>query len=210
MEWNGTGGELDFIQDYYDGMYGQGRIYWCDPYAAPVNLFPANWASPGVIESGDWPQIYTSATATFFVSTPTNSNGFPRTSAGYDVDTAVNTPTRTIFIPIPPGETLQLGFTGSVTGTGVVAYRTVLADGTYGTVTALTPLVVSGAPRTNATITGDATTAVGVEVFVTRTTTATSSVTISGLMARIALSAVNGSHVGGRGNTGYLFANPPG
>jgi hypothetical protein len=49
-----------------------------------------------------------------------------------------------------------------------------------------------------------------VEVFVTRTTTATSSVTISGLMARITSSAVSGSHVGGRGNTGYLFATPPG
>jgi len=204
MSWNGTAAETGVFKDYQAGLYGTGLIYFTLPNAEHTNLFAPNWAAPRLIEveTGGWPQIY-DATGTFSATTA-NSYHQPPRSITYT--TVASIPTKRFLIPLPPTKKLHLGWTGSSTSSGKVYYRVMLADGTYATPVALTAIGPTSSTRLNASITGNATTAVAVEVYLYGAGT----VTVTSLCAQLWDTAVSPTLTGdfypGRGHTGCEFA----
>lgn len=211
MSWNGSTADqydIDNIIDYYNGEYGTGLIHFVDPMEYERNLFPPNWASPALYELGDWKNIYTVAPS--FSTTSTNSYLQPKRKATYSITTAsaaIPTASTRMVIPIPPTHTLRLGYSGAVTGTGVVQVRPIKTDGTYDTVSNLTPLTDTASTRLNATYAGS--TYIAAEIYLTRTSSATSTVTITSMMAQLWTTGVTptltGNHIRGRGFVGCKF-----
>lgn len=176
---------LDVYTDYAQGLYGISPVYVADPMAYTANVFPPNWASPGLAQQG-WKPIYpTSPTA--YPATATNVYSQPRTGATYNITTAINSipagGNTSIFIPIEPGNALYLGAAGSATGSGVVQLRPITRAGAYATNVNLTLLSATGATRVNTTFSGD--TFLGVVVYLARTSTAASTVTLTSLMGQV-------------------------
>lgn len=201
---------LNVYNKFASGYYGDGLIHFADPYCFETNLFSAAWASPGLIE-GDWPNIYTADPS--FANTASNSYDQPRRTATWTVTgSAATAPTgeRNAFtIPVPEGYTLHLGASGSATGDGKVYYQTVAADGTLGTPTALTLLAATSSTRLNTTVAS--TSAVAVRIFLGRSATGASTVTLTSMMAQLwptgTSPTLTGNHVPGEGHTGLMFAD---
>lgn len=205
--------ELDGIGVYNkfaSGFYGDGLFYFADPYAFETNLFPAGWASPGLIEQG-WENIYD--TTPSFSDTASNAYSQPKRRATWSVTSAANAvPTKAnsvAFIPIPPTHTLNIGASGNATGTAVLRVVPINTDGTNGTAVDLTLLTDTSATRMNATFAGSSFQAV--KVYITRTSTAASTITLTSMMARLVQTGrsleLNGSHAPGEGHTGLEFAD---
>jgi len=163
-----------------------------------------------LIEQG-FKNIYGGATNTLpaFGSTGTNSYNQPLRTAVFNINTAANFPTKKFTIPIPPGYVLNLGASGTKTGTAVVQVRPVLANGIYDTKVNLTLLNPTSSTRMNATFSGDTYSAV--EVYLTRTSTAASSISLTSMMAQLYVSGATPtlptSHIMGQGSTGMVFAD---
>jgi hypothetical protein len=205
--------ELDGIGVYNkfaSGFYGSGLFYFSDPYAWETNLFSAAWASPGLIQQG-WKNIYD--TTPTYPYTASNSYSQPPISATWSVQfPANNVPTTdngVFYIPIPPTHTLNIGASGTKTGTAVLRVVPINADGTDATPVDLTLLNPLGAARMNASFAGSSYQAV--KIYITRTTTATSTITLTSLMARMVLTGrsltLTGPHAAGEGHTGLEFSN---
>lgn len=202
--------ELDGINVYNkfaSGFYGDGLFYFADPYAFETNLFPAGWASPGIIEQG-WENIY--RTTPTFADTVSNSYNQPRRTATWNMDGtwAEETPgvaNGVAIIPIPPTHTLHIGVTGSATGTGKVRVRPINTDGTYATITDLTLISATSSTRMNTTFDGASYQAV--EVYMKGGVLST--VTIVSAMARLVETdkslTLTGSHAPGEGHSGLEF-----
>lgn len=206
---NGPAHELDGIDafnKFASGFYGNDFIYVAHPAMFETNLFSAGWASPGLIEMG-WPNIYSNAPT--FGSTPANNYNQPLRVAVFDVTTAANVPTKKFTIPIPPGYTLNLGASGTKTGTAVVQVRPVNPNRTYASTSNLTLLDYSASTRMNATFNGDTYTAV--EVYITRTDATASTITLFSMMAQLYANGTTPSlptsHIPGQGSTGMMFAD---
>lgn len=111
----------------------------------------------------------------------------PAFGATYNVTTPINTiPTggnASVFIPIPPNHSLYMGVSGTRTGTGIVQARPVYRGGAFAPTVDLTMLSPTGATRLNTTFSGE--TFSGVVFYITRTSTAASTVTLTSLMAQI-------------------------
>lgn len=59
MNWNLTSeAELDKIEGYYEGVWGEGPFYFLDPQAMNTNVFPAAWAQPRVALVGGPPLVF--------------------------------------------------------------------------------------------------------------------------------------------------------
>lgn len=211
FSFNGLAKDLDGIGVYNkfaSGFYGDGLFYFSDPYAWETNLFPAGWASPGLIEQG-WENIY-SVTPTF-TNTSSNSYNQPKRSAVFSVTTGANAvPTignGVAYVVIPPTHTLNIGVSGSKTGTAVVRVVPINTDGTDGTAVDLTLLDPTASTRMNATFAGSSYQAV--KVYITRTDTTASTITIASMMARLVETGssltLTGSHMPGEGHTGLEF-----
>lgn len=129
--WNlAAQGDLDTVLDYADGLYGDGLIYFLDPFAVTNNLFPQYWAAPR-LASDDAPSLVKNQTPTLS-PTAANTINLPTMSATYTShfgDTFAS-----MYFPIPAGYALNLGVYGSVTGTSQVV---VIPDG------GATPVVTS-------------------------------------------------------------------
>lgn len=202
--------QLGVFNKFASGYYGDGLICFADPYAFETNLFPAHWASPALIERG-WPEI--SASTAFFTATATNSYDQPSRTGQWNTfgrSSALPTvPYQSVTIPIPPGYTLHFGFSGSVTGTGRVYYRTIAANGTVGSATAITALSATGATRMNTSVAS--TSAVAVVFYIGSTDGSVGQVNITSMMAQLWKSTVTptltGNHVPGDGHTGLVFAD---
>lgn len=201
---------LNVYNKFASGYYGDGLIHFADPYTFETNMFSAAWASPGLIE-GDWPNIYTADPS--FANTPANSYDQPLRTATWTITGAAATaPTgerNVLTLPVPEGYTLHLGASGSVTGDGKVYYQTVAADGTLGTPTALTLLAATSATRLNTTVSSAS--AAAVRIFLGRSATGASTVTLTSMMAQLRRTGVTptltGNHVPGEGHTGLMFAD---
>lgn len=205
--------ELDGIGVYNkfaSGFYGDGLFYFSDPYAWETNLFSAAWASPGLIEQG-WENIYDTTptyadTATNVYSQPLRTPTWSVTSTANAVPTTAN---GVFYIAIPPTYTLNIGASGTETGDAVLRVLPINTDGTDGTATDLTLLDPTASTRMNATFAGSSYQAV--KVYITRTSTATSTITLTSLMARMVLTGrsltLTGSHAAGEGHTGLEFAD---
>lgn len=181
---SGQGG-LDSYTDLQQNYFGNAPIYVSDSMNFTTNVFPPNWASPGLTAQG-WKPIYSSAPLGY-TATAANSYRQPATSALYSVTTAANTiPTggnASVFIPIPPGHSLYMGAAGSRTGTGVVQARPVYRNGGFAPTVDLTLLSPAGATRLNTTFSGELFS--GVVFYITRTTAVSSTVTLASLMGQI-------------------------
>lgn len=210
---SGLAKDLDGIgvyNKYASGFYGQGLFYFSDPYAWETNLFPAGWASPALIEQG-WENIYD--TTPTFANTTANSYNQPPRTATWSVTSSANATPATAngvqYIVIPPTHTLNIGVTGSKTGTAVVRVVPINTDGTDGTATDLTLIGATSATRMNATFAGSSYQAV--KVYITRTSTATSTISIVSMMARMVETGksltLTGNHMPGEGHTGLEFVD---
>jgi hypothetical protein len=113
LSWNSISrDEARILLDLADGIYGNGNIYWHDPFAADRNVLPQWWASP---MQGIYDGLPLNA-GSRGIAFPTASNtlNLPVESIEYTV--ALGT-TRSVWIPIPMGYTAHVGAYG-VDGTG--------------------------------------------------------------------------------------------
>lgn len=199
---------LDIFRSYASGLYGDAPFYLADPMNYETNLFPENWAAPMLIAKG-WKKIY--STTPTFAATAANVYGHPAQGAVFEVTTTASaTPvaTQRVVIPVPPDRVLHLGYKGSVTGTAEMRARGINPDGTYAASVVLTALGVTTATLTNATFAGS--TYEAVEVYITRSSSAASTITVNSMTARLAksgASAFSGRFVEGQGSTGLDFGN---
>lgn len=214
---------LSVYNKFASGFYGEGLFHFADPYCFETNLFSAAWASPALIE-GDWPNIYTAEPT--FANTSSNSFDQPLKTPTWTITGAAATAPageRNVFtLPVPEGYTLHLGASGSVTGDGKVYYQTIASDGTLGTPTALTLLSATASTRMNASIASSS--AVAVRIFLGRSATGASTVSLTSMMAQLWKTGITptltGNHIPGEGHTGlmftdeaivenYIYINPP-
>lgn len=213
FSFSGLSEELDGIgvyNKYASGFYGDGLFVFADPYAFETNLFSAGWASPGLIEQG-WENIYDVVPT--FSATSSNTYNQPVRKATWSVTSAANAvPTlgnSVVYIPIPPTHTLNIGASGAKTGTAVLRVVPINADNSLGTAVDLTLLTDTSATRMNATFAGSSYQAV--KVYVTRTTTDASTITLTSMMARLVETGrsltLTGNHAPGEGHTGLEFAD---
>lgn len=213
FSFTGLAEELDGIGVYNkfaSGFYGDGLFYFADPYAFETNLFSAGWASPGLIEQG-WENIYD--TTPTYADVSTNSYNQPKRKATWSVtSTAGAAPTTAngvATIPIPPTHTLNIGASGAKTGTAVVRVVPINTDGTDATAVDLTLLTDTSATRMNATFAGSSYQAV--KVYITRTTTDASTLTLTSMMAQLVETGksltLTGNHMPGEGHTGLEFTD---
>lgn len=201
---------LDVIKRYSQGAFGRGLIYFADPFNYTTNLLPPAWAEPALIGRG-WKNIYD--TEPVLNNTLNSAYNQPIQSATWNITSATNaTPTDKrgfCVIPIHPDYYLNVGFTGSATGTGVVRVRPINLDGSYAATTDLTLISSSSSARFNNT-TFSGSTYKAVEIYFTRTSSATSSVTVLSAMAQLWRSGYTGhsdpvNFHPGQGNTGCRF-----
>jgi hypothetical protein len=130
LAWNlATRDEIRPIQDYADGIFGQGSIYWLNPFTADVNILPQYWASP-FQNTLDGPVFARKGKRPVATSTAQNYYRYPTTSAQYTVvDTLVQPK---IWLPLPPGYTMWFGVHGSAGSGGLVTATPTLANGDDG------------------------------------------------------------------------------
>ncbi len=213
FSFNGPVKDMDGISVYSkfaSGFYGDGLIHFADPYAFETNLFPAGWASPGLIEQG-WKNIYDVTPS--FANTASNLYNQPLRTATWSVTSSANAlpanANSVIKLVVPPTHTLNVGASGSATGTAVVAVRAHKADGTGTVTSSLTLLDATASTRMNATFSGA--TYDYVEVYITRTSTATSTISLTSLIAQLYKTGTSpvltGNHQSGEGHTGLVFSS---
>lgn len=176
--------------------------------------------TPGAMWSGtrglSTSSLYVARIAPTFSDTAANSYFLPYRKATFTIESQANAfPTVAntygdipyCIIPIPVGYKLVLGATGSTTGTAVVryvAYNSALAPVQQSTGT-LTLLSETASTRLNTTITG----AEYVKIYLQRTSTVASTITISSMMAQLWPSAatvtLTGNFIEGKGMRGCNF-----
>lgn len=209
------------MKAYADGTYGRGLIYFIDPLIYDKNILPAQWADPSMVLD------YEGASHVYGVN-PTGSNTanwktnrLPVRSVTYDL-TNVTAGFRgqedSVFIPIPQGYSLLLGAVYSSTGTGGVFMSPQSSTGTIGSAQKLT----SVAATTSGTFLPDSiasTSAGGVWLWVGKSASGASTVSLTSLIARLVPTsdislAVNayrkiGPWEPGMGHSGCRFIGKP-
>jgi len=198
---------IEAFDRFQDGEYGDEPVRFIDMMQADQNLFSAGWASPGLAEQG-WEPIYD--TVPTFSDTGANSYTKPPRKAVYSVTSAADAlPTRansTFTLLVPPTQTIHIGGSGAVTGTAVLRIQPVNLDGSLATVVDVTLTSDATAPAFSATFSGA--TYKSIRVYVTRTSTATSTITLTALWAQCAKTGTTPSilrHIPGKGHTGLGF-----
>lgn len=199
--------EVRPILDYADGLYGDGYIYYSNPFANDKNILPAYWATP-YINAYDGPLFWNNVRPTIFKdSTPQVQNGFPVEAASYTMNTGYTYPK--LYVPIPPGFRLHIGAHGTnVSGTSTIKVTPYsgVGNATPGTVTSLTLLPRTGALTNYVTPAG----ATGAELQYV--TTANGVLRMHGVIAQLlptgAVSPV-GEFISGQGTSGMAFVSQP-
>jgi hypothetical protein len=201
--------ELEPYKRLRHGSYGAGRIHFAHPQARRVNLFSPQWAEPGLLEVGDWPDIYDSAPS--FSNVSANSYDQPLRKATFTITNTNVAPTSSagkFIIPIDPDATLHLGVSGAATGTAVV--RVVAHNIAAGSsaATSLTLLTDTASTRLNASFAGSSYDYV--EIYFMRTSGATSTLVVTSMLAQLwptgDTPTLTGNHRHGEGQTGCMFA----
>lgn len=177
------------ITDYADKLYGDGLIYFLDPFAVTTNVLPQHWAVPS-LAIDDAPTFNGSDTRPTAVTTAANTLGYPTTSAVYTFDSS-NT-FRSLWIPLPPNYTFHFGAHGSSSGTAAITLNGV----------AVAPLLpATTIERTNTTITG--------VPGVTISFSGEGTLTLAGMIAQVrptGETVPQGNFISGRGNSGCRFS----
>lgn len=205
MGWLGSISELQPIHDMYDGIYGDGPFYFIDPTSVN-NAFPKHWAAPALSGTDGWPTLMKGVVPTYAATSVAASITPPPMLAVYTFPNAIpvfdaTTPRATL--PIPPTQNLNFRFWGQRTGTGLIrvnAYNR--ATGAL-TTTDITPaLAGTGATFSGATYSH-------AEVWLTKTTTAASAVTLAAMLAQVGTGTTAAlTWSGGQGHSGVQFSTP--
>ena len=195
--------DTQIIKDYADGLYGEGPFFFVDPMAEKMNLLPSWWAAP-MMGCLDAPPLIPGVIPTK-VLTPTNTNNYPFYSALYSITGSPNAdPGNSLVVPIPPDSALAVGVHGTFTGAGVVQVRGVRVDGSLGDRVNIPMIPVTGAEETNTLFLGSD--FMALRLYVTRAEAVASTVTLSGIVAKVSLEdTTQGGFIGGRGNSGVSF-----
>lgn len=210
LSWRGNPSEMNPFVDYKRGIHGDGLIYMVDPMAERYNLLMPNWASPRLIEVGDWKNLYD--TEPVFSDTAANGYDQPPRTATWDITSAADAlPTKSRMVHtliIPPGKTLHLGASGSKTGDAVLRVQPINVDGTNAAPVDLTMLDAAAPTRFNASFSGG--TYKAVRIYMTRTAATASTLSLTSMMAQLwntSLTPVGGKHVPGQGFGGLAFSS---
>lgn len=197
------------MKAYADGTYGRGLIYFIDPLIYDKNILPAQWADPSMVLD------YEGASHVYGVN-PTGSNTanwktnrLPVRSVTYDL-TNVTAGFRgqedAVFIPIPQGYSLLLGAVYSSTGSGGVFASWQDSNGVIQSAQKLTS--VSGTASGPTFLPDVAVQGEGVWLWVGKTATGASTVSLTSMIARLVktedLSSVGSSSVYGDGFYGQF------
>lgn len=102
--------DVQAIIDYAEGFYGDGYIYYSNPFAMDRNVLPPYWANPS-LNAYDGPVVL-DGVRPLLISGNSSVNGFPVEAAQYSV-TSTSTSAE-IYIPIPPTHEAHIGVHGSV------------------------------------------------------------------------------------------------
>lgn len=207
MAWNMKHREdIEPILDYADGLYGNGYIYYMDPFAMDRNVLPAYLAAP-YINYYDGPFVVDDTRPTLTTAI-TSSNGYPLESALYKLTASSKVPS--VFVPIPEGHTLYIGAHGSVqAGNGAVTVTPWTSAVGAGTTVNLPFLSTGTTQRTNSQWSY----ANGVQgVTISLRTTSTGTLQLDGLIAQVAPDGAvlpSGGFISGQGSSGLSFASSP-
>lgn len=196
LEWNpNTRDALAPIQDFADGIYGQGAIYFLTPEALDRNVLPAHIAFPAQGAYGA-PLLF-GEDDPILTPTAANSLGYPAETATYTVDG----PGPATYIPIPPGHTAWVGAHGADGTGGEVTVTPVTGASDAGTPVTLDILAVTDSTRFNySTDDGD-----GMLLRLDGTGT----ISLSGIMVQVlptGQAPVDGGFISGRGHAGCRFS----
>lgn len=203
------------MKSYADGTYGRGLIYFVDPLIYKTNLFPAMWADPSMGLGYEGTSLVYGLDPTSLPTSGWATNDLPVRSAYYDLSSTTSGwrgKEDAVFIPIPEGHTLHLGAIYSSTGTGGALYRTQASNGGLGAIQTLTPMATS---TTNLVSASETSSNAGVWVWIGRTSSAASTITLTALTARLTKdsrpdpSIGDGPWVGGQGHSGCRFEGKP-
>lgn len=201
--------DIRTINDYADGVYGDGLIYFLDPFAMDRNILPQYWATPRLVFK-DAP-VLSGQDRQAFIQYPTaldNDLGYPTVAPQYVWDTSTWPAVQlrpSLYIPLPPDYTLWFGAHGVVTPAANSAL-TITADS--GTPTRIQVLDVTDMNRFSDS--WDSTTTTGVTINFG--TTSAASAVISGMIAQVlptGLTPQPGGFISGQGNAGVRFATQP-
>lgn len=192
------------VMNYAEKLYGDGPIYWVDPFTADYNVLPQYLASPfQVLDDG--PPILANNVNVTEVATPTNTNGYPTRSTRFTY-TDDTTQRLNIWVPIPPGYKGWVGVHGfDASGDAGVIIRPTNGAG-FGADVAATVLPVTSSTRVVDEVAGDG-------LFLTLAdANPGDSITISGIIVQILPDGVNpsiGGFASGQGHSGCSFAERP-
>jgi hypothetical protein len=192
------------VLDYADGLYGDGYIYYVDPFAS--NIFPSYWAAP-FQNYYDGPAIVNDTRPTL-ITNPSSTNGYPVESVQYTITSTAKVPS--VFLPIPEGYTIHIGAHGSLqSGNATVTVTPVVSSIANGTTVNLTLLTAASATRTNYSL---AKSAGYIGVIVSLKSTSTGVIQLDGLIAQLlkdGVAATTGGFLSGQGSSGLQFAEQP-
>lgn len=192
------------VTDYADGVYGQGPIYWLDPFVADTNLLPAYWAAP-FMAAYDGPRLVTPNGSITAEETDDNNLGYPAESAVITVGTGAQPE---VYIPLPPNYTAWVGAAG-VAGGGTAGVQVLEAHGPTATdnATTLTLLGVNDSTRFNHMVDGsDGATGIVIRF------TGSGTFTLSGMIVQVLPDGRNpeqGGFISGQGHSGARFQSQP-
>lgn len=109
--------EIAKVTDYVEGVWGEGPIYWNDPFTSHINALPQSLATPSigardgaVLSGGERPTL---------VTTSITGKNLPHESAVYTLDAATDVPVE-FWTPVPPGYGVYFMAYGATTGTAGV------------------------------------------------------------------------------------------
>jgi hypothetical protein len=197
--------EVRAINDYADGVFGPGALYFLDPFAMDKNLLPQFWAVPS-LASLDAPLLagmYDDDRPSILPTTP-NANAYPFNTATYTLTSGVHL--SQVWLPCPPGYSLWFGAHGSATGTAGVTVTPTTGPNTVGSVLPVPLLAESDITRVNTQINGD------VYNGALLSLSGVGTLKLSGLMAQCFRNGTTpplGGFISGQGHSGCSFVEEP-
>lgn len=202
------------MKSYRDGSYGRGLLYFIEPTIFRTNVLPAAWASPSMAVGDEAPSLVYGVTPTAVTTSNAATNDLPIQSAFYNVTTAAQSNPdldTSVFIPIPEGHTLHVGAFYTRTGTAGVYATPINTNGTMGTRVQITAQANSSTTMVTQSFSGIR----GIRLWVGRTSSAASTITLAAMVARIVETGkpapTQGPWIGGQGHSGCRFnpSSPP-
>jgi hypothetical protein len=192
---------IRLITDYADGVYGDGLIYFIDPFAMDKNILPSYWATP-VLGAYDAPLLTGTVRPEAGI---TSSNSFMYPSA-YAIYTVSSNDDALLYIPIPDGYVLWMGAKGTATGSAFVNVKgDLVAGGTSSTTLTLS----SELDNVRVSDSWSSATYTGVNVGLRGSGGVLSLISMCAQILPIGATPLTGNFVSGQGNSGCSFAEYP-